>query len=150
MQTVQALASPAVSTKFIKFPQSRHEIQRRQNELMGVVNFPGVVCVINGTHVRIVAPKEHKEKYVNRKNYHSINTQIVFDAKYKILDVVANWPGCTHDAKILCHSGLLRAFENNIIPAGCHLLGDSAYPCKHWLLTPYLQPLPGAQEAYNM
>ena len=53
-------------------------------------HFPGVVGAIDGTRIRIVAPKEYEEEHVNRKNYHSINTQIVFDANYKILDVVAN------------------------------------------------------------
>ncbi|KAK3868984.1 hypothetical protein Pcinc_025667 [Petrolisthes cinctipes] len=148
-QTVEALASPAITTRIIKFPRARIDIQRTQNEFMQIANFPGVVGIVDGTHIRIVAPTEYEEEYVNRKHYHSINTQIVFDANYKILDVVANWPGSTHDARILRHSGLLRLFETNMVPAGCHLLGDSAYPCKRWLLTPYLRPLAGAQEAYN-
>ncbi|KAK4294822.1 hypothetical protein Pmani_032580 [Petrolisthes manimaculis] len=118
VQTVELLASPAIATRFIKFPRTRQEIQQRQNEFMAISNFPGIVGTIDGTHIRIVAPKEYEEEYVNRKNYHSINTQIVFDAKYKILDVVANWPGSTHDARILRHSGLMRAFEYNVIPAG--------------------------------
>ncbi|XP_050710099.1 putative nuclease HARBI1 isoform X2 [Eriocheir sinensis] len=36
-----------------------------------------------------------------------------------------------------------------MVPAGCHLLGDSAYPSKKWLLTPYVRPQPGPQSAYN-
>lgn len=88
-QTVELLASPAIATRFIKFPRTRQEIQQKQNEFMAISNFPGIVGTIDGTHIRIVAPKEYEEEYVNRKNYHSINTQIVFDAKYKILDVVA-------------------------------------------------------------
>ncbi|KAK0137690.1 hypothetical protein N1851_026099 [Merluccius polli] len=40
---------------------------------------------------------------------HSINTQIVFDATFNILDVVAKWPaGSTRDPRILMESGLRR------------------------------------------
>ncbi|KAK0144584.1 hypothetical protein N1851_017037 [Merluccius polli] len=61
---------------------------------------------------------------------HSTNTQIVFDATFNILDVVAKWPGSTHDPHILMGSGLRQLFERHLVPVGCHLLGDSGYPCK--------------------
>ncbi|KAK4293628.1 hypothetical protein Pmani_033690 [Petrolisthes manimaculis] len=40
-------------------------------------------------------------------------------------------------------------FETGAVPAGCHLLGDSGYGSKSWLLTPYLRPQPGYQLNYN-
>lgn len=42
-------------------------------------NFPGVVGCLDGTQIALVAPKfaQHPELYVNRKGYHSINTQVV-------------------------------------------------------------------------
>ncbi|KAL3973725.1 hypothetical protein ACER0C_022351 [Sarotherodon galilaeus] len=103
---------------------------------MDIAGFPGVVGVIDGTHVRIIAPSEDEAVFVNRRNFHSINVQIVFNAACKILDIVAKWPGSTHDERMLS--------ETN-----CHLLGDSGYPCKPWLLTPYLQPRQGPQLNYN-
>ncbi|KAK0144501.1 putative nuclease HARBI1 [Merluccius polli] len=60
------------------------------------------------------------------------------------------WPGSTHDLRILMQSGLRQLFERHHVPVGCHLLGDSGYPCKTWLLTPYLNPQPGAQLKYNI
>lgn len=62
----------------------------------------------------------------------------MFDAKYNILNVVANWPGSTHDARIWREGGLKRMFEDHRIPPdSCHLLGDSGYPCRRYLLTPF-------------
>ncbi|XP_048039240.1 putative nuclease HARBI1 [Megalobrama amblycephala] len=116
---------------------------------MAIAGLPGVVGVIDGTHVRIIAPSEDEHAYVNRKKIHSINTQIVFDASYTILDIVAKWPGATHDLWILQESGLRLLFESHHVPAGCHLLGDSGNPCRTWLLTPYIHPQPGPQLNYN-
>ncbi|XP_045106664.1 putative nuclease HARBI1 [Portunus trituberculatus] len=94
-------------------------------------------------------PSQFEAEYVNRKRYHSINVQVVFDAKYRIIDLEAKWPGSVHDSRILNESGLKTMFETGVVPAGCHLLGDSGYGSKTWLLTPYLRPQPGYQLHYN-
>ncbi|XP_064464165.1 putative nuclease HARBI1 [Ornithodoros turicata] len=115
-----------------------------EDELAG---FPRVVGAVDGTHVRIQAPSEHEGSYVNRKNYHSINVQLIVATDCRILDVVANWPGSTHDSRILRDSNIGREFER-----GVHtglLLGDSGYPCKRWLMTPFLQPRDRPQANYN-
>jgi len=44
---------------------------------------PGVIGIIDGTHIAIVSPKSDdpiypEHIYINRKGYHSINTQLVF------------------------------------------------------------------------
>ncbi|XP_053372959.1 putative nuclease HARBI1 [Mercenaria mercenaria] len=117
--------------------------------IYGTARFPKVVGVIDGTHIKILAPSEEEDIFVNRKGYHSINVQVVFDAFDRIEDIVARWPGSTHDSRILHNSGLRQLFERGIVHGGYHLLGDSGYPCRRWLLTPYLNPQPGAQSAYN-
>lgn len=111
--------------------------------------FYGVVGTIDGHHVRIMAPREHEVEYVNRKNYHSINVQIVCDASHRILHLVASWPGATHDARILQGNGLFQLFEQRMLPVRCHLLGDSGNSGKEWLLTPFFNPEAGPQSHYN-
>ena len=79
--------------------------------------------------------------------FHSINVQFVVDSKQLIRDCVAQWPGSVHDARILRHSGLWQEFEaGNGVGM---LLGDSGYPCKPWLLTPFPHPAGQQQEQYN-
>ena len=105
--------------------------------------FPNISGVIDGTHVRIQAPHRYEDQFVNRKNYHSINVQLICDPDCKITNVVAQWPGSTHDSRMLSESNIGRSFE-----AGTQwgmLLGDSGYPCRSWLMTPFRSPANPAQ-----
>lgn len=147
--TLQSLSSQRIVTQFIKFPQNTPDIRKNQEEFFSIAGFPGVVGTIDGTHIQIIAPSEYENEYVNRHHYHSINTQVVFDPFYKILDVVTKWPGSTHDARILNESGLKVLFDQGRLPVHTHLLGDSGYPSKRWLLTPFLHPNQGCQTNYN-
>ncbi|XP_063889741.1 putative nuclease HARBI1 [Scylla paramamosain] len=148
-QTIDALSHPDFVRQYVKFPCTRQEVQRKQEEFMEISGFVVVVAAIDGTHTRIVAPTVNEHLYINRKRYHSINVQVVCDAKYRLLGILARWPGSVHDARILDESGLKGLFERNEVPRGCYMLGDSSYPCKNWLLTPYLNHLPGPQANYN-
>ncbi|XP_029917515.1 putative nuclease HARBI1 [Myripristis murdjan] len=148
METIIALTAPHIITRFIDFPNTPRAIQQKQTQFMQKAGFPGVVGAIDGTHIKIIAPSINEDVYVNRKRYHIINTQVVFDAEY-ILDVVPKWPGSTHDARILNESGLKQLFERGFVPPGCHLLGDKGYPLRRWLLTPFHTPVTEVQVNYN-
>lgn len=110
-------------------------------------SIPGIVGCINGTHVRIQAPSEHEYLYVNRKGYHSINVQVACDARYYIFNLVARWPGSTHDTRILRESALYQEFEAGRVTG--LLLGDSGYPLKRWLMTPMVAPRTQQERQYN-
>ncbi|XP_045137201.1 putative nuclease HARBI1 [Portunus trituberculatus] len=99
-QTLEALAQRDNFRKFINFPFTQQEVQRKQEQFMQVAGFPSVAGVVDGTHIRIIAPREHEAEHVNRKRFHSINVQVVFDATYRILDIVAKWPGSVNDASL--------------------------------------------------
>ena len=38
--------------------------------------FPRIIGVIDGTHIRIRAPTKDPNAYINRKKFHSLNTQV--------------------------------------------------------------------------
>ena len=69
------------------------------------------------------------------------------NAKYEIMDVVARWPGCTNDSRILTNSTVYNNFSDGILQG--LLLGDSGYAIQRWLMTPLLNPVTPAEEAYN-
>ena len=45
-------------------------------EAKGCPGFPGIIGVIDGTHIRIRAPTRHPDAYINRKKFHSLVTQV--------------------------------------------------------------------------
>ena len=147
--TLDSLTSPAVVSRFIRFPTDATAIRKNQEGFFAIAGFPGIVGAIDGTHIQIIAPHEYENEFVNRHHYHSINTQVVFDSNSRIIDIVAKWPGSTHDSRILNESALKVIFEQNHLPVHTHLLGDSGYPSKRWLLTPFLRPNQGSQTNYN-
>ena len=97
---------------------------------MAIAGMPVVVCAIDGTHIKIIAPSIDEDVFVNRKKVHSITTQVVFDANFNILDVVAKWPGSTHDSCILMASGLRQLFKRRHVPVGCTCWVSVAIPAR--------------------
>lgn len=83
---------------------------------------PNVIGLIDCTHVKIYSPGgEEAERYRNRKGYFSINVQAVGLYDLTILDLVAQWPGSSHDSYIYDMSKLKVNFPRNYIFPILHL-----------------------------
>ena len=65
------------------------------------------------------------------------------------MNVVAKWPGATHDAHIFRESEVGQYLDDNRGMSEGFLLGDSAYPCKPYLQTPYLNPVTAPEQRFN-
>ena len=89
--------------------------------------FPGIIGVVDGTHIRIRAPEKEPEAYINRKKFHSINVQLVCDDNMVFTHVLAGWPGSVHDSRVMRNSELWRTAAHKF-PGDTHLLGDGGYP----------------------
>ncbi|XP_044762629.1 putative nuclease HARBI1 [Coccinella septempunctata] len=155
-EVVGVLNLPQVFNTWIHFPMQIHQLNQLRNQFYQNHGFPGVVGCIDCTH--IFPPKVDDEVYperiyVNRKGYHSINVQLICDARLRILNINAKFPGSTNDAYIWQNSNINHAFVNLHRNGNTqfYLLGDSGYALRPWLLTPLEDdPLPGsAEERYN-
>ncbi|XP_021373738.1 protein ANTAGONIST OF LIKE HETEROCHROMATIN PROTEIN 1-like [Mizuhopecten yessoensis] len=123
-----------LKTKFISWP-ARADYRAIIDNFQQMKGFPDVLGAIDGTHIRIKPPHEHAPDYINRKKFHSILLQGVCRENRMFTDINVGWPGRVHDARVLKNS---QIWLNGPVFCGRHhLLGDGAYPCKHWLLTPY-------------
>ena len=63
-------------------------------------NFPDLIGLVDGTHVRIQRTCENEADYVNRHFYHSINVQAMCLPDGIFCDVLAKFPGSVHDSRI--------------------------------------------------
>jgi hypothetical protein len=121
--------------KNISWP-TQQEMQDEVNAFQQRNRFPGIVGAIDGTHIRIKAPSSHPQSYVNRKRFHSIQTQPVCRHNMLFCHIYTGYPGSVHDSRILKQSGL---WTNGLRMCNManHTLGDAAYPTRRWLLTPF-------------
>ena len=65
-----------------------------------VGGFLSTITCVEGFHIPIVAPGNNENSFVNRKGWHSINVEGVSDADNVFVDIIAKWPGSTHDSYI--------------------------------------------------
>lgn len=99
--------------RFIKFPQNQAEIDETKLRFENEFQVPGVLSLIDGTHVAISAlSREVEHAYVNRKGFHSINVQIACDARMVITNINARYPGSTHDSFIFLASRVYTFLKN--------------------------------------
>ena len=96
------------SDQFIKFPTTPAETAAsietfRENTRSELGNVAGA---INGTLIKIIAPRENALDYFSRYQQHDFIIQIVVDGRGKVIDAVCGFPGSAHDARVLRNSEL--------------------------------------------
>ena len=136
-----------LKNEFLRFPDDADELLQISNQFFEKCGFPGVVGAIDCTHIRIVKPKENPAGYINRKNYYSLNCQMICDCNLRFFNVVVRWPGATHDSRIFENSSVCYRFEAGELEG--ILLGDPGYACLPYLMTPVSNPNSRRQHDYN-
>ena len=106
---------------------SRDEMGATQENFFRSFRIPQVAGVVDGTLIPILTPHVDGHVYICRKGYAAVNCQVVCDHQGIILDVVARWPGSTHESRLL---RVLRVLHRT---AGCSLQGRVAAPRRQWL-----------------
>ncbi|MCL4160364.1 UNVERIFIED_CONTAM: hypothetical protein GTU68_027344 [Idotea baltica] len=134
MDVISVLTSNEVVQSWIAWPVG--DIARVHSAyFQQKYHLPNIIGVVDGTHIEIQAPANNRYEaaYVNRKQYHSLNAQIVCGADYRIIHVDISNVGSAHDASVWAESDVPRLVQQDHYS----LLGDSAYPSRCFLLTPY-------------
>ncbi|XP_024084683.1 putative nuclease HARBI1 [Cimex lectularius] len=143
----RALAS--LRREFIHFPKNEAGRMAVCAEMYKISKFPKCIGAIDCTHVRLQSPGGNQaELFRNTKGFFSLNVQTVCDAELKFENIVARWPGSTHDAHIFRNSVLKTQCENGDMK-DLVLVGDSGYPLKKCLLTKLNHPTTREEILYN-
>lgn len=73
---------------------------------------------------------------------------MICDSSLKIQDIVARWPGSSHDQTIFNNSDIRQKFENGEMNSAL-LLGDSGYGVTKYLIPPLLHTVTNAEKLFN-
>ena len=137
----------SLKDRYLRRPSEEEFINIMQG-YRDVWGFPQCCGAIDGTHIPIVGPKEHKNDYYNRKGWYSMICQAICDHRYRFWDIEVGWPGKVHDARVFANSAIFRdgdqgtlfpdrpeQFGNTNVPP--FIIGDPAYPLLSWLMKGY-------------
>lgn len=134
MEVCEALK--AIRPLYISWPD-RNEQAVISNNFLRKTGFPGVVGCIDGSHIPILGPSDHRASFINRKGFPSIQLQAVCDDNLRFLDVFAGWPGSVHDARVFRNSPLYHILKDGNVHEENHILGDSAYALAPFMMVPF-------------
>lgn len=139
---------------YLKWPSVKqlNIIKEEFNNIGGNNSFPNVIGALDAKHIPIPAPKIDRQSYVNRKAFYSVNLQAICDSNAIFLDVFTGWPGSSHDSRVWRNSPISNFLEQpNVIPNNTHIIADSAYSLKPYLICPFRDNhhLTRAQKNFN-
>ncbi|XP_061600257.1 putative nuclease HARBI1 [Cololabis saira] len=132
----------------IQMPTTREEICQVHQGFHGMAGIPRVIGVVDGTLIPILNPSLVDPCWIGRKHFSAINTQVVVDHEGLITDIVARWPGGTHDSYVFVNSAVGQKAAREEF-GWSFLLGDSGYPLRSYLVTPVTNPATPAEERFN-
>ena len=140
-----------MKSQFLSFPTDVETVLETKEGFLRYGQFRGALGAIDGTHFMIKPPSINEDAYVCRKNFHSINCQVICDHELLFTDLVVAWPGSTHDNAIWKHCGVKRLLENyrQETVADAWLLGDSGYPPRDNMMVALDDPQTDAERAFN-
>jgi len=142
-------AIAALRPDFIHFPTTDDEIRKVKQDFFNIAKFPSCIGAIDCTHIKIRSPGgDDAEIFRNRKQFFSLNVQTICDSKLIIQNIVARWPGSSHDANIFRNSAIKQRFDNREFK-DCVLVADSGYPMQSYMITPMLNPITNVENTFN-
>ena len=122
--------------------------------------FPQCLGAIDGTHVEIKQPMANSTEYINKKGTTVSTFRLLVTMIIAFIDVVIQWLGSIHDARVFQNSRLNQVLRDGIIPRckriivpdedpiPVFLLGDPAYPIMPYLMKEYSNGEATVQEQY--
>ena len=143
---VVALAT-GLKSRFLRRPTAA-EIETIVKGYRDRWGFPQCAGAIDGSHIPILAPTEHRNDYYNRKGWYSMVLQAVCDHRYRFWDIEVGWPGRAHDARVFANSDMYKQAQLGLLlpdtkkrlgntDVGLCILADPAYPLMDWVMKPY-------------
>lgn len=141
--------------EYIKFPDTAEEVRKEQIRFYQIARFPKVIGALDCTHIRLSSVPlrlevggEQAELFRNRKGYYSINVQTIGNANLEITDIVARWPGSSHDSTIFNNSYRRAKFEANTY-GDALIVADAGYASTSYMMLPLGNPTTRLEQLYN-
>lgn len=124
--------------RFIQWPKNE-VLHRTIEDFSKARGFPNVIGALDGSYIKIRAPKVDAASYICRKQFHAIHLQAVCNAKGVFTHCYAGHVGSVHDARVFRNSALSHYIEvpNEYFPFDTHIVADSAYALHPHVMVPF-------------
>lgn len=142
-------AIASLAPNYIFFPGTEQEVRHTQIGFYNIARFPKVIGAMDCTHVRISSPGGPlAEVFRNRKGYFSLNVQGICNSNLEFTDIVARWPGSSHDSHIFSSCAKKIEFDQGFYRDSV-LIVDAGYASKPYLMPPLEDPATPEEHLYN-
>jgi len=126
-----------LAPRFIQWPKG--EVLNRIEEFSKARGFPNVIGALDGSYIKIRAPKKDAASYICRKQFYAIHLQAVCNIKSIFTHCYAGHAGSVHDVRVFRNSALARYIEmpNEYFPFDTHIITDAAYAIHPHVMVPF-------------
>lgn len=153
-----------LTAQHLSFPSTKEQLMVNRAGFQAYVTrrqytgraLPQVVGAMDGTQVPIKPPPDAGQGYRNRKSKNAVNVHAVCDHVGRFMDVLAGFSGRHNDITVLKESGLGKELFDDasdlaaLLDSGTvelcgvsvpfQFIGDSAYPCRKYILPALTDP----------